>query len=119
MYLFTSLLVIPGNGTTNGMFGLLGRLLVYGSSQWVVQFYGSHVSPSELFLIYRDSTIVFSCRQSHLNSGIPVPQMSSFELSMMILSPVFSNALSRAGCCSNLALMPLLQRASIESIQLW
>ena len=59
MYLFTGILLIPGNGTTNGMFGLLGRLLVYGLSQWKVPFYGSHESPSELFLIYRDSTIVF------------------------------------------------------------
>ena len=61
----------------------------------------------------------FSCRQSHLNNGIPVPQMSSLELSMMILSPVFINALSKAGFCSNLDLMPSLQRALIESIQPW
>ena len=119
MYLFTSLLVIPDNGTTNGMFNLLGTLLVCGSSQWKVPFYRSHISSIRIVPNLPRLDHSFSCRQSHLNSGIPVPQMSSFELSMMILSPVFSNALSRAGCCSNLALMPLLQRASIESIQLW
>ena len=55
----TSLLVIPDNGTTNGMFGLFGLLLVYWSGQWKVPLCASHVSPSELFLIYRNSTVVF------------------------------------------------------------
>ena len=59
MSVVTSLLVIPDDGTTNGMFGLFGQLLVYGSGQWKVPLCVSHVCPSELFLIYRDSTIVF------------------------------------------------------------